>query len=265
MNTLEQKINGTPSSEVCDDCTKVLDLVSSMGETLLLNGAEIARVQTTMEMVAKAYGKEAIDVFAISNGIFVTLHHENQTRSTQVKHVPLSSANLGKVSMINQLSREIVEHHLPLDEAIAHMNDILQAPSIPFWLEMIACGVGASCFCYLFGGNIFDSLAAIPVGLLLCFCQKYIRRARLSKMIQTVLGSAIVTLSGLLIARFIPGLNMDMLVVGGLVILVPGVPFTTSIRDFFNGDYLSGTIRLIDAILVAVCMAIGVCVVYAIF
>ena len=59
-----------------------------------------------------------------------------------------------------------------------------------------------------------------------------------------------------------PQIDMDKIIIGGLIILVPGMPFTTSIRDFFNGDYLSGTIRLIDALLVAVCMAIGVGIVY---
>lgn len=253
------------SPSAADHGRKVLDLVSAMGETLLLNGAEIARVQTTMEMVAAAYHNEEIDVFAISNGIFVTLRQEDKTRCTQVKHVPLSGANLGKVAMINQLSREIVEQHLSLDSALERMHHILETPSIPFWLEMAACGVGAASFCYLFGGNFQDSLAAIPVGLLLCFCQRFIRRGKLSKMIQTVLESSIVTLSGLLIARLLPGINMDKIVIGGLIILVPGVPFTSSIRDFFNGDYLSGTIRLIDALLTAVCMAIGVGIVYTLF
>ncbi len=245
--------------------TKVLDLVSSMGETMLLNGAEIARVQTTMEIVAKAYNIEQLDVFAISNGIFVTLHTEDRNRCTQIKHVPLSSSNLGKVAMINQLSREIAENHLTIDDALQEMEKIRNAKSNPFWLEMTACAVGASCFCYLFGGSILDSLAAVIVGLLLCLGMRYIRKANFSKMIQTVLLSALVTISGLAINRLFPTLNMDMIIIGGLIILVPGVPFTTSIRDYFNGDYLSGTIRMIDALLVAFCMAIGVGLIYTIF
>ena len=82
---------------------------------------------------------------------------------------------------------------------------------------------------------------------------------------QTIFGSALVTFAGMVLAALFAGLNMDSMTIGGLVILVPGVPLTTSIRDFFNGDYLSGTIRLIDALLVAVCMAIGVGIVYRIF
>ena len=72
-------------------------------------------------------------------------------------------------------------------------------------------------------------------------------------------------MGGILFALLFAGLNRDSITIGGLIILVPGVPLTTSIRDFFNGDYLSGTIRLIDALLVAICMAIGVGVVYRVF
>ena len=152
MNDINTTIPAPPKNP-WDSSSKILNLVSSMGETLLLNGAEIARVQTTMEMVAKAYLAD-IDVFAISNGIFVTLHQDNTTTSTQVKHVPLSSANLGRVAMINQLSREIVENNLSLDEALVKMEEILKTPSNPFLLELAACAVGAAGFGILFGGNI---------------------------------------------------------------------------------------------------------------
>ena len=39
--------------------------------------------------------------------------------------------------------------------------------------------------------------------------------------------------------------------IGALMPLTPGVALTMSIRDFISGDYLSGTIRLIDALLTA--------------
>ena len=64
---------------------------------------------------------------------------------------------------------------------------------------------------------------------------------------------------------FVDYAKLDKIIIGGLIILVPGVPFTSSIRDFFNGDYLSGTIRLIDALLVSLCMAIGVGAVHFLF
>lgn len=241
---------------------RVLDLVAMMGEELLRNGAEIARVQDTMHIVGKAFGKEEVDVFAVSNGIFVTMHHDDQTRCTQVKYVPLTAPNLGRVAAINQLSREISEGRYTLDEAMAQMNKIVRTPGVSLWWLMGACAVGGGSFCYLYGGSVLDCLATVPVGILLCLFQYVMGRAKISKVMQTIFGSSLVTLCGILLAGIFSCLDVDSVIIGGLVILVPGVPLTTSIRDFFNGDYLSGMIRLIDALLVAVCMAIGVGVIY---
>lgn len=252
-----------------DEGRKVLDLISMMGENLLMNGAEIARVQDTMTMVGRAFDKEDVDVFAISNGIFVTMHHQDQTRCTQVKYVPLAASNLSRVSEINQLSREICEGRYTVDEALEKMKAISHMPGANLPTQILSCAIGSSCFCYLFGGSIPDSLAAVFVGIALCVCQYFMGRAKISKMMQTIFGSMIVTLVGMFMTwagtLAAVTLNMDKIIIGGLIILVPGIPFTTSIRDFFNGDYLSGTIRMIDALLVAVCMAIGVGVVYKIF
>ena len=50
----------------------------------------------------------------------------------------------------------------------------------------------------------------------------------------------------------------DKVVIGDIMPLVPGIALTTSIRDFFNGDYLSGAIHMIDAILTAFSISVGV-------
>ena len=64
-----------------------------------------------------------------------------------------------------------------------------------------------------------------------------------------ILSSALVTAMGVLFFHVLFGDNMDMIVIGSIVPLLPGVPLTNSIRDFLYGDYLSGTIRMIDAVL----------------
>ena len=53
------------------------------------------------------------------------------------------------------------------------------------------------------------------------------------------------------------GTEASHAIIGTLMILTPGIAFTMGIRDFVQGDYLSGTIRMIDALLVAACIAIG--------
>ena len=58
--------------------------------------------------------------------------------------------------------------------------------------------------------------------------------------------------------------HYDKIIIGGIMPLVPGIPLTNSIRDFINSDYLSGSIRLIDALLTAFCIAVGVGIVITI-
>ena len=74
-----------------------------------------------------------------------------------------------------------------------------------------------------------------------------------------ILGSVRVTLLSGAASWLLPSLDFNRVVIGGIIPLVPGVSFTTSIREFFNGDYLSGVIHLIAAVLTAVCIALGVC------
>ena len=40
--------------------------------------------------------------------------------------------------------------------------------------------------------------------------------------------------------------------------LVPGVAITNAIRDIMAGDFLSGTARVVEAVLIAVAIASGV-------
>lgn len=51
------------------DDSSILELSFQMGETLLRNGAEISRVQETMERVARAYHAEKFNVYVLTNAI----------------------------------------------------------------------------------------------------------------------------------------------------------------------------------------------------
>ena len=67
-----------------------------------------------------------------------------------------------------------------------------------------------------------------------------------------------VTIGGLVLYVIGLGIQFDRVIIGGIILLMPGVALVTAIRDLFNGDYLSGGIRLMDALLTGMCIAIGV-------
>ena len=45
---------------------------------------------------------------------------------------------------------------------------------------------------------------------------------------------------------------------GSIIPLIPGVPFTNGVRDIANEDYIAGVTRLLDAMLMFFCIALGV-------
>lgn len=94
---------------------------------------------------------------------------------------------------------------------------------------------------------------------------KKFSQRKTSKFITNIFGSALVTLVSLI--TFSIGLPVlyDKIIIGAIMPLVPGIALTTSIRDFFNGDYLSGAIHMIDAVLTAFCIAAGVGTVMTIY
>ena len=230
----------------------------SIGEQLLVSGAEVGRVEDTIRRICLAYGAERADVFSITSSIVTTIYGADFGVCTQTRRVSGMVNDLDRVDQLNQLSREICSHECSLRDAWVRLEECKSIPKNKNWVEIFFCGVGSAGFCYLFGGTALDSFVAFFIGLVLQIFLIASDRHLESKFITNILGSGIVTfLSLIVLSAGIPILQ-DKVVIGDIMPLVPGIALTTSIRDFFNGDYLSGAIHMIDAILTAFSIAVGV-------
>ena len=59
--------------------------------------------------------------------------------------------------------------------------------------------------------------------------------------------------------------SINFMIIGSIMPLIPGVAFTNAIRDIADGDYIAGAVRMLDAILVFLCIAVGVGVVITVY
>ena len=111
-------------------------------------------------------------------------------------------------------------------------------------------------FALIFGGTLRSALAAALAGFLasgyLLLCEQHELPGGFCK----ISCAALITLVCILACRVL-GTPASHSIIGSLMILTPGIAFTMGIRDFVHGDYLSGTIRMIDALLIAASIAIG--------
>ena len=88
---------------------EVMEAALQAGHLLLENGAEISRVEETMERICRYYGVHSGNAFVLTNGIFVTVGNRNEPVFAKVEHIPVSGTHLDRVAAVNQLSREIEE------------------------------------------------------------------------------------------------------------------------------------------------------------
>lgn len=215
-------------------------------------------MEETIDRIARAYGVNSSDAFVLSSGIFLTAESGKKQEFARVRHIPLSAARLDKVTAVNQLSREIEEGlHAP-KEAKAWLLDIQRMPDKPRWHQVLASGVGSACFCFLFGGDVVDSMVAFLSGFVLYFYLLYLLRGRMSKIATNISGGALVTLIAVFLYQAGIGHHLDKVIIGSIIPLVPGVNFTNAIRDIADQDYIAGSVRMLDALLVTFCIALGV-------
>lgn len=237
---------------------EVLDLALMAGHILLENGAEIYRVEETSDRICGYYGVNSENAFVLSNGIFLTAGSARESFFAKVQHIPVSGTHLNKVAAVNQLSREIVEGKHTIQDAYRILEEIRTMPGKKRWMQTLASGVGSAAFCIFFGGTFGDSLAAFAAGICLYLYVLWLSVPHLSKIVGNIGGGALVTVVCCLLYLMGVGENLNFMMIGTIMPLVPGVAFTNSIRDVADGDYISGSVRMLDALLVFFCIAIGV-------
>ena len=242
-----------------------VELSFKMGEALLRNGAEIFRVQETMERVARSYGVEEYDVYVLSNAIFASAVENNERIESKLRFIPSATTHLGRIDAINQLSREIAAGSVTVDQARERLHSITAIPYTRPLFMILSCGIGSACFSYLFGGSLKDTLAALLCGFILQIFLNLLDKHNASKFITNLTSSSLVAFCAVVLFSLGLGDDPDKIIIGSIIRLVPGIALTTSIRDFLGGDYLSGTIRMIDAFLIGGCIAIGVGVVVMLY
>ena len=83
---------------------RIMDFIMVAGQTLLENGAEVFRVEQTMEIMARSFHLREFHVYVLTNGIFASA---GTAEISEVRNVPVRTTHLGRVAAVNELSRQM--------------------------------------------------------------------------------------------------------------------------------------------------------------
>lgn len=235
----------------------ILKSVLDVGEIMLTSGAEVNRVEDTIQRMMYAYGCVKVDVFTITSSIVVTVQANDDTMYTQTRRIHTYATNMNKLEMCNALSRRVCIKPLSLNELQKEVQTIRERKDYPDMVHFFAYGGISAAFSIFFGGSLGDGIAAFFCGLLLFISIRLFDRLRLQRIIHTIAASVCVGLGAVLFTRLGIGDSVDKIIIGNIMLLIPGISLTVSLRDMISGDTISGLLGLCEALIRALAIAAG--------
>lgn len=242
----------------------LLNFAVGVGEVMLANGAETHRVEDTVERILSVEEGRMPETFVTPTGFFASVQGRLTGTITKFRRISRRSINLEKVTRANSLSRNFVSGKITLHEGFEELERIEKMTPFPHYLVVLCYGAVCFSFALLFNGTILDSLSAFFVGILLGEISEFMNKKKISPFLVSLLGGVSITVIALIFHLLGFGTNYNTVITGSIMPLVPGVSLTNSIRDIMNGDFISGTARLMEALITAVAVAAGVGLVFSI-
>ena len=248
-----------------DHTEQMLEACLLAGKIMLQSGAETSRVEDTMERIIRnALGNPNSSetyTYVTVNGIFAKIDN----CKTSFVRIDQRDFDLNKVAQVNQLSRSFAAKDINLIEMCNALEQIEQEKATtPLWLKLLCTAGLSGSIMLIFGGTFIDLPATIAAGVIsyltYLFIMNHLNIPFLSEYTGTFIGGTI----GFIISKWI-GNQIDLIMVGAVVPLVPGILVTNAIRDIMARHYLSGLIRFIEGIFIAGALGAGIATVYYLF
>lgn len=217
---------------------KSLDIAQKMIE----NGGEISRAEDTVKRINHAAGQPC-RVFALPTLIIAQCGDD-----TQIRRINSLDTDLAELTRLNALSRKLCKNYSrDAENTSGNYPPIVNA----------LCVFGATfSFSVFFGGTFVDGLCAGIIGLIITYSgyKKLSFPNFSSNLIDSFIAGALSFLPRLL------GINThhDKIIIGTIMLLVPGLTIVNAMRDMMNSDLFAGIMELVTAVMSALSIALGV-------
>ena len=237
----------------------LMETVALAGKIMMASGSEVYRVEETMKYMLQKSSYPVAEALALGTGLFVTLDDPERDTMTIARRVPSRSNNVNRICAVNEVSRQFCSGQLSVEDAYAELKKIEKDRVYSKrWNFLGIIGVSA-CFAPIFGGGMLDVFGSGLVGICLAIADWLVKKIKLNDFFINAFCAFVTAVAATVIRKFfLPACDANVMIISTIMSLVPGVAFTTAIRDTLNGDYAAGSARMLEAIVVALAIAAGV-------
>ncbi|GIN40190.1 threonine/serine exporter family protein [Heyndrickxia oleronia] len=242
---------------------KVVETCLLAGKIMLQSGAETYRVEDTMTRIAESFGILHTHSFVTPTGIIFSIDGSEPTKLVRVSE---RSTDLKKVTIVNSISRKLTGREISLNEAWDELKIIEKTNfAYPIWIQITAAAIASGCFMIMFNGGWGDFLPSVITGGLGFTGLIYLHRIVKVKFFSECLSSLIIGLMAITFVKLGIGNELDKIIIGSVMPLVPGLLITNAVRDLMAGHLVSGISKGAEAFLTAFAIGTGIAVVISLF
>lgn len=245
-----------PTSSARSFADKTLCTALDVGENMLKCGAEVHRVEDSISRICKAYGAEHVEVFSIPSLIIAAVRFPDGTYSSQVRRILSNARNLGRLELFNGISRKLCATRPDFDEAQDLIKQAKEKKLYPKYISYIGAALTSGAFAAFFGGGWRDAIVAAIVGVFLNFCDSH-RLPYVNQLTHYTICSFLSGLVSMLFYHLGAVESADKVMIGVIMILVPGLSLDVALRDLLCGETVSGLMGFMQSLLSAAMLAVG--------
>ncbi len=239
------------------DYEAFLELTIDLAYEVQRSGAETYRVEDTVTHLLRAYDVQG-EVFAIPNTIIVSIRTPEGEHLNRMRRSKGGGTDMEALEKFTGLCREICQQKPDLDVFKKRLEETrLNVRQYSRLFVLLGHALAAGGFTLFFGGQLIDVPVGLICGLVIGLCGMCMDKVQTNVFFRTVASGFALCLAAYTMFWLGLGKCPDATIIGSLMLLVPGLLFTNSVRDVIYGDSMSGVNRMVQVAIIAVALAVG--------
>lgn len=227
-------------------------------------GMPVHRVERALTVVAERLGVEA--QFLVTPTSIVTSVGEEDYAKVSLARLDQGEADLSKLAALNELLRDFFSGQLAPAEAARKVSEIeARAPLYGPVATVFSFGVVSSVVSMFFGGGLPEVVVAGALGLTIGLLAVFSSGSGRVALLLPALAGIVCAAGAQLAAHAFQPLFPSIPTLAGLIVLLPGLTLTIAVNELAHGQMVSGSSRLISALVtflqIGFGLALGIAVV----
>ena len=236
------------------------ELILTVGQLLMENGADTSQIVRDMKRVAAYMGisAEKFHLHIMYTTLMLNISDETQSHTSFRKCVK-HAVNMCVISAISRLTWRAMKEHYTLDEFKGELHAVATHPrSYPHWLTILSAGTGCGAFCTLFGCDIhaaiYTMISAIIGKIVQLQCAE---RFGINPYISMTFAAFSATICAYFM-HLLPTTTPWHPIIAASLFLVPGIPLINGLSDMLNTYIISGAARTLHTLIIIGAMTFGI-------